>query len=161
MPSGMISGMDDYPLLPVAEEVTARYRPLLEVQGWTVAVETNVVLGRVDVKLEHPLVPAVHYFGANSPQMTAERTRAFLTECFEDHYQFEVVRDAPVRPDRYRLLRHLRGAGTLHASDATCEAMTSAGYALYEEGILLREEADWLAEALQRDLEESGPRHSP
>lgn len=154
----MMLGMDEYPLLPIAQEVAARYRDALEAEGWTVEVETNPVPGGVDVKLEHPLVVGVHSFGANSPHTTVEQTRDFLTGCFERYYQFEVVRNAPVRPERYSLLRRLRGAATFRASKAACEAITSAGYALYEEGILLREEADWLEETLKRDLDESGPR---
>lgn len=151
--------VDEFPLLPVAEEVAALFRGRLEAEGWTVEVETNPrVRGRVNVKLEHPLVPSVHQFGANSPQMTVERTRTFLTSCFERHYQFEVVRGAPVRRERQDLVRRLRGIGTVRVSHDIGEAIISVGYALFEEGILLREEADWLAEAIRTDLREEEER---
>jgi hypothetical protein len=152
--------VEDYPLRPVVEEVAAAHRAALETEGWTVQVKLNAVPGTVSVELEHPLVPGVHGFTVTS-STTPERARRFLAGCFADHYQFDLVRDAPVRPERRRLLRSLRGAARLRASDAAAEAIVSAGYALYEEGILLREEADWLDEAVNRDLEESGPRRGP
>ena len=152
--------LDDYPLLAIVEEVANRYRPVLEGEGWMVEVTPNPAPGTVCVELEHPLVPGQHSFSVTG-STTPEQARRFLVSCFCDHYQFELVRNAPVRPERHRLLRHLRGAARLRASAAACEAIVSAGYALYEEGILLREEADWLDEAVNRDLEESGPRRRP
>ena len=152
--------MDGYPLLPVVEEVVDTYRATLEAEGWTLDVKPNAVPGTVSAELEHPLVPGVEGFTVTS-STTPEAARRFLVGCFSDHYQFDLVRDAPVPPERHRLLRSLRGAARLRASDAAAEAIVSAGYALYEEGILLREEADWLDEAVNRDLEESGPRRGP
>src|SRR5205823_1852051 len=120
------------------EEVIAGYRAQLEAEGWTLEVKpAESIPGAVGVELEHPLVPGRHSFGMNSPQMSADAARQFLLRCFQSYHQFEVVRDAPVRPERYRLLRHLRGAAMLRASEAACQAITSAGYALYEEGILV------------------------
>ena len=38
------------------------------------------------------------------------------------------------------------------------EAIISAAYLLFEEGVLLRDEADWLAQAIRRDLQEDEDR---
>lgn len=146
--------MDEYPLLPIVEEIAAQYRPRLETEGWTVEIKPNVP-GAISIELEHSLVPGRHGFGVNSPQSTAEEARESITRWFESNYQFEVVRGAPVRPKRRPLLRKLRAAALFELSEAACIAITSAGYALYEEGVLRRKEADWLGWALERDLEEA------
>jgi hypothetical protein len=152
--------VNEYPLLPIAEEVAERYRERLEAEGWTVEVAPNVP-GTVVVRLDHPLVPGPHTFGTTSRHTTAERARGFWVDCFETHYQFEVVRNAPVRPERLDLVRQFRGIGMSRPSEEAGvrgEAIISAGYILFEEGILLREEADWLAEAVRRDLQEDEDR---
>ena len=145
--------LGQYPLLPVAEEVVAGYREQLEAEGWSVQVNAGLP-GTVKVELEHPLVPGRHSFGVHSPHMTADGAREFLADSFENYYQFDVVRKAPVRSERERLLRQLRGAAMVWASAAACQAITSAAYTLYEEGVLLQSEAAWLDEALTRDLKE-------
>lgn len=152
--------MDEYPLLPVAEEVAQRYRARLEAEGWTVEVVPNVP-GTVVVRLDHPLVPGPETFGTTTRHTTAERAQRFWIDCFETHYQFEVVRDAPVRTERHDLVRRLRGVGMTRPSEqpgVRGEAIISAGCLLFEEGVLLREEADWLAQAIRRDLQEDEDR---
>jgi hypothetical protein len=146
--------LDQERLFSVAEEIVGDYRPALEREGWTIVVELKVrPPGGVGVQLEHPLVPGSHGFNLRA-DMTEERVRRFLVGCFEDHYDFDVVRDAPVRSERQRLLRHLRGAALRRGSADAVEAIVSAGYTLYEEGVLLREEADWLSGAMDRDMDE-------
>ena len=149
-----LRALDGDRLLSLAEEIVARFRGTLEDEGWTLEVQLKArPPGTVTVQLEHPLVPGVFGFNLHA-EMTEERVHRFLVGCFEDHYDFDVVRDAPVRPERHRLVRLLRSAALRRGSTDAAEAIVSVGYTLFEEGVLLREEADWLNAALDRDMEE-------
>lgn len=142
-------------ILRAVSAVALAKASVLEPHGWQ-----NTVVDRTDddlpvvaeVVVAHPLRPGETYFSV-TVDSTAPELKQFLGRCFKSlGTSLEVSGARVVRRERWAMLCGLRGvAGWPEGGEAAANAIRSAGYVLYEEGILTRDEARWLDKALDRD----------
>jgi hypothetical protein len=110
--------------------------------GWTVEVTTGPTF-RYVVDFTHPLVPGNHGCRFNSREDVLAHVRQWR--------EIQLVHDAPVRPERHRLLRGLWAAAAWPHGNGAPGAIRSVGYLLFEEGVLTEDEAHWLDAVVEPD----------
>lgn len=142
-------------ILRAVRAVASAKASVLEPHGWQITVvdRTDDDLPVVaEIVVAHPLRPGETHFPV-TVDSTVPAARQFLGRCFKSlGTSLEVTGARVVRPERWAMLCGLRGvAGWPEGGEAAADAIRSAGYVLYEESILTREEARWLDKALDRD----------
>jgi len=110
--------------------------------GWTVEV-TSGPKYRYVVDFTHPLVPGSHGCHFDRREDVLAHVRRWR--------EIQLVHDAPVRPDRQRLVCGLRAAAAWPHGDGAPDAIRSVGYLLFEEGVLTEAEARWLDTVVEPD----------
>jgi hypothetical protein len=140
----------------VSEELLADVRRAIEQKlqdlgspGWefeVVGVSSRRPDAAVSVEFRHPLTPYTFEKSIAHPQ--AESAAARVAEWMDQQEEFGLaaLASGAVRDDSMRLLQRLRGA-LIHTS--LTRAVESVGWALFEHGILTRQEMDWLAHSFE------------
>ena len=135
-------------LLAMVHEVLAEHAEWLERDGWAVQITANDH-GNVIVRVAHEL------FSTDLgllPGMSAERAKRFLEASLADS-EFARVREAPVRPEVSPLVGKMRAVARCTSQYPHSDyAVMGVAYALLEEGVLLREEVEWLQTAVDADI---------
>lgn len=120
----------------------------LTADGWKVSlIQTE---SGVQIQFEHALSLGLSFLLLGHD---VGNVSTLVREFLETDSEFEVVRHAPTSSANIRLLRKLRGA----FDHPQRRSLPAVGWALFEEGILTKEEAEWL-EDVDAEVGETGGR---